>query len=68
MTENAFRVIFCTVDSENDVFKVKVPIGDDIADLKDHIFQKGISPTYQVRSQRLTLWKVSTLSMSVSML
>jgi hypothetical protein len=68
MTDNVSRVLFCIVDSEMMPFKVKVPTSEDIADLKDRIFQKGISPTYQVRSQRLTLWKVSTLSMSVSML
>jgi len=68
MAESAHRVLFCIVDGEEVVFKVKVPVSDDIADLKDRILQQGIDTEYQVRSKRLTLWKVNTLSMSVSML
>jgi hypothetical protein len=62
------HALYCIVDGEDEVFKVQVHTGDDIMDLKGRIYDKHIDPAYQVRSQRLTLWKVSTLTMSASML
>ena len=56
------RVLYCIVDGEDELFKVKVHTSDDITDLKGRIHEEGIDPAYQVRSKRLTLWKVSTMS------
>ena len=55
------RVLCCIVDGEDEVFKVKVHTSDDIVDLKGRIHEEGIDPACQVRSKRLTLWKVSTV-------
>jgi Crinkler effector protein N-terminal domain len=57
----AIRVLCCLVDGEHEVFKVKVQTSDDMMDLKKRIHEEGIDMTYQVRSKRLTLWKVSTV-------
>jgi hypothetical protein len=57
----AIRVLCCIVDGEDEVFKVKVRTLDDIMDLKTRIHEEGIDIAYQVRSKRLTLWKVSTV-------
>jgi hypothetical protein len=57
-------VLYCIVDGEDFIFKVKVHTSDNLTDLKRCIHE-GIDTEYQVRSN---LWKVSTMSMSVSIL
>ena len=57
--------LYCFVDKDGEILKVKVQIGDDIMDLKMSIHDEGIS---KVPSRHLVLWKVSTLTMSASML
>jgi hypothetical protein len=60
------RVLYGIVDGEDEVFKVKVDTSHDIMDLKRFIHKDSIDAAYQVRPQRLTLWKVNTLTMSAS--
>jgi len=67
MADNEFRVLYCIVDGDNEPIKVRVHKHEDITDLKKHILEDVDTP-YQVRSRRLTLWKVSALSMSASIL
>jgi Crinkler effector protein N-terminal domain len=64
----AIRVLCCVVDGENEVFKVEVSTNDDVMDLKKRIHEEGIEMEYRVRSKRLTLWKVNTMSVSASIL
>jgi hypothetical protein len=54
-------VLCCLVDSEDEVFKVRIKTSDDIMDLKARIHEVGVNMAYQVRSKRLTLWKVSAI-------
>ena len=39
MDDNKFRVIFCIVQDDKDVFKVKASVDDDVADLKKLVFE-----------------------------
>jgi hypothetical protein len=64
----AIRVLCCIVDGEDEVFRVEVSTSDDVMNLKKRIHEEGIEMEYRVRSKRLTLWKVNTMSMSASIL
>jgi len=61
MTDDQSLVICCLVHHDSRVFKVKASDDDDIADLKDLVYQKGISAKDTVLAKDLNLWKVSTL-------
>jgi hypothetical protein len=54
------RMLWCALDDDYVPFKVKVSINDDVADLKDLVFEKGIGPSRGVLAKDLVLWKVGT--------
>lgn len=58
------RILHGIVDDE--VFKVEVDTSNSIMDLKRFIHKDSTNAAHQVRPQRLTLWKVITLTMSAS--
>jgi hypothetical protein len=60
MADNGFRVIFCVVQGDSDVFKVKVSVDDDVADLKKLVFEI-LDRDSKLRAHKLILWKVSVL-------
>ncbi|KIM77705.1 hypothetical protein PILCRDRAFT_11794 [Piloderma croceum F 1598] len=59
MTDNQSLVICCLVHRDSRVFKVKVSGDDDIADLKDLVYQKGISAKHTVLAKDLNLWMLN---------
>jgi len=61
-------VLYGIVDGEDEVFKVEMDAGHNIMDLKKLIYKDSINAAYQVHPQHSTLWKVSALTMSASML
>jgi Crinkler effector protein N-terminal domain len=51
---------------DDEVFKVEVDTSNSIMDLKRFIHKDSTNAAHQVRPQRLTLWKIITLTMSAS--
>jgi Crinkler effector protein N-terminal domain len=54
------RELRCLVQGDSATFKVTVPLDKNIDDLKDLIYDKGISEKRDVLAKDLVLWKVRT--------
>jgi hypothetical protein len=57
---DTFRVLLCLIEGDSTVFQVKATINDNVLDLKDLIYDKGISEKRDVLAEDLVLWKVRT--------
>ena len=65
MADDGFRAIFCFVQGDSGVFKVKASVNDDVADLKKRVFEI-LDMDNQLCAHKLILWKVSIIEVGVS--
>ena len=60
--DDNFRELFrfCLIEGDSTVFEVKVPVNNNVLDLKDLIYKKGINLQEKyVLAKDLSLWKAS---------
>jgi hypothetical protein len=63
MADNRSRVIFCAVQGDSDVFKVRASVDNDVADLKKLVFEilDKDNKLRGIYDHKLILWQVSVL-------
>ena len=66
MADDGFRVLFCFVQGDSGVFKVKASVNDDVADLKKLVFEILDMDNQLLHAHKLILWKVSIIEVGVN--